>query len=144
MKNIIAFVAFWLLLTSSAFAQKGKVSSKNDLKCIECSAGTRGYQEQIKIEETKITVHRTVRGVDEDKVIPITKKEWATWKKQVKTIQLANIAKLKAPSEAFKYDGDMACGITIETQKGKFQSVGFDKGNPPTELKSLMKKIAKL
>jgi hypothetical protein len=145
MKNIvIVFSLFTFVMSFSACAQKTKAAKTSDLKCIACTAGTRGYQEEIRIEQTKITVHKVVRGVAEDKVIPITKAEWSAWEKQVKSITLAKISSLNVPSAAHQYDGALACGLSIETKTGKFESVTFDKGNPPAELKSLMAKISKL
>ncbi len=145
MKNtIVIFSLLMSILSFSACAQKAKLSKSSDLKCIACTAGTRGYQEEIKVEKNKITVHKVVRGVPEDKVVSITKAEWAAYEKLVKSIKLAEMSNLKAPSNASHYDGALACTIAIETSKGKFESVSFDKGNPPAELKSLMAKIAKL
>ena len=65
--------------------------------------------------------------------------EWSNVVQSIQEIKLDEIADLEAPSNKRATDAAPFAKFVVETQKGTFESNGFDGGNPNEALMPLMK-----
>jgi len=59
-------------------------------------------------------------------------------------VNLAGLETLEAPSKKHQFDGALAANLKITVDGKEYQTVTFDHGNPPTEIKALVEKIIAL
>jgi heat shock protein HslJ len=131
-------IIFIFLLTITAFAQVQV--KKVNLKKIEFSSQTRGYQELIGIDKNSMDIKQTGTTSREEH-LKLSKKDWQIFKNIVQQIDLRKIDKLNPPSKGNLSDAGHASHFTITTSKGRYESIVFDNYNAPNELKPLLKKM---
>lgn len=73
-----------------------------------------------------------------------SKDDWSKLMNLLNAINLKNISKLKAPTQARLYDGAAFAQLTITQANAAFETNSFDHGKPPKEIEALVKKILSL
>tara|TARA_R100000935_G_C2802048_1_gene150946 strand:- start:59 stop:454 length:396 start_codon:yes stop_codon:yes gene_type:complete len=71
-------------------------------------------------------------------------KDWENLLEKIQEIDVPNISKLKPPSDKRTFDGAAHAILTIKKGDEVYKTNSFDHGNPPAELKSLVKAILRL
>ncbi len=104
---------------------------------------TRGSRANYILTKDDIKVVRNLGG--ETKASEkMTSKDWDNLIEKMKEIDVANISKLKPPSDKRTFDGAAHAILTIKKGDEVYKTNSFDHGNPPSELKSLVKAILRL
>jgi hypothetical protein len=104
---------------------------------------TRGSRANYTLTQEDIKVVRNMGGETKasEKMKP---KDWDNLIEKMKEIDVPNISKLKPPSDKRTFDGAAHAVLTIKKGDEVYRSNSFDHGNPPSELKSLVKAILRL
>lgn len=104
---------------------------------------TRGARANYIMNMEEIKVVKT--GSDEVKnSAKMTVKDWNSLLEKMKEVDVPNISKLVPPSDKRTYDGAAHAILTIKMGEKVYKSNSFDHGNPPSEIKSLVKAILRL
>lgn len=98
------------------------------------SAATRGSSITLNATSSEIQ-YSDLNG---DKKITLSKSEWNEIKELVSEIDVDAIENLKAPSEGSHTDRALVATLSITIGDETYESVNFDHGNPPVELKKLI------
>jgi len=131
------------------------------LMSIECSNGknttTTNSEDNITFEYTAIsrgTYNRTVithstilvkKGRNSKAISKAcSKDDWSKLMNLLNAINLKNISKLEAPTQARLYDGAAIAQLTITQENVSFETNSFDHGKPPKEIEALVIKILSL
>jgi hypothetical protein len=140
MKTILALVAIVVLGTTCD--NKNKSDLENTV--IEYSANTRGFYQKIIISNRKLSVSKDRNGTEKPIATAISDADWKELVTAFQTIELDNLATLKAPSEKRFHDGAAIADLKIVHQEKTYQSTSFDHGTPPKEIEKLVTKITAL
>ena len=115
-----------------------------DTAVIEYTATTRGFYQQIVVQNQKFTVTKDRNGNEKLAQQDISKSDWKKIIEAFQEVDLDGMQDLKGPTEKRFYDGAAIANIKI-TYKGKsYETNGFDHGNPPIEIEKLVQKITLL
>lgn len=115
-----------------------------DTAVIEYTATTRGFYQQITVQNQKYTVTKDRGGNEKLAQQDISKSDWKKIIEAFQEVDLDGLQNLKGPTEKRFYDGAAIANIKI-TYKGKsYETNGFDHGNPPIEIEKLVRKITLL
>jgi hypothetical protein len=115
-----------------------------DTAVIEYTATTRGFYQQIVVQNQKFTVTKDRNGNEKLAQQDISKSDWKKIIEAFQEVDLDGLQGLKGPTEKRFYDGAAIANIKI-TYKGKiYETNGFDHGNPPIEIEKLVRKITLL
>jgi hypothetical protein len=115
-----------------------------DTAVIEYTATTRGFYQQITVQNQKFTVTKDRNGNEKLAQQDISKSDWKKIIEAFQEVDLDGMQDLKGPTEKRFYDGAAIANIKI-TYKGKsYETNGFDHGNPPIEIEKLVRKITLL
>ena len=115
-----------------------------DTAVIEYTATTRGFYQQITVQNQKYTVTKDRGGNEKLVQQDISKSDWKKIIEAFQEVDLDGMQDLKGPTEKRFYDGAAIANIKI-TYKGKsYETNGFDHGNPPIEIEKLVQKITLL
>jgi hypothetical protein len=115
-----------------------------DTAVIEYTATTRGFFQQITVQNQKFTVTKDRNGNEKLAQQDISKSDWKKIIEAFQEVDLDGMQDLKGPTEKRFYDGAAIANIKI-TYKGKsYETNGFDHGNPPIEIEKLVRKITLL
>ena len=138
MKNLLS-----IILILAASGNIGKCQSP-DVRQIEFSKETRGYQEHIRItpDSLNIYVEDAVRGNGSMKESRrLEAQEWASLVSALEHVKLSELDKLVSPTMKRASDAAMHSTITITTKDGKTFSHGFDDDDPHKVLQPLVKAV---
>ncbi len=115
---------------------------KQDL-VIEYDAKTRGSQSKVIIKNDSLIVMEQGRkeGVFYHK---LSEKDWNSLIKEVQKIDKDKVKTYKAPTNKRTVDASRTAQIRVLHKEDVYESNVFDEGNPPTELKALVDKVAGL
>ena len=115
-----------------------------DTAVIEYTATTRGFYQQITVQNQKFTVTKDRNGNEKLAQQDISKSDWKKIIEAFQEVDLDGMQDLKGPTEKRFYDGAAIANVKI-TYKGKsYETNGFDHGNPPIEIEKLVRKITLL
>lgn len=115
-----------------------------DTAVIEYTATTRGFYQQIVVQNQKFTVTKDRNGNEKLAQQDISKSDWKKIIEAFQEVDLDGMQDLKGPTEKRFYDGAAIANVKI-TYKGKsYETNGFDHGNPPIEIEKLVQKITLL
>lgn len=104
---------------------------------------TRGARANYTLNNEEIKVAKT--GSNEVKTsAEMTAKDWDSLLEKMKEVDVPNINKLVPPSDKRTFDGAAHAILTIKMGDKIYKSNSFDHGNPPAEIKSLVKAILRL
>ncbi|HEY0651892.1 MAG TPA: hypothetical protein VGD65_02150 [Chryseosolibacter sp.] len=121
--------------------------SRTEIKQIEFSKISRGYEEHVRINAD--SVHVLVHDIRGDKA-PVNfsrktdKQEWIDLIEVVKTIRVTEIDGLPSPTMKRASDAAMHGTLTLTTLADKSYSHGFDDENPHESLKPLLAVVREL
>lgn len=110
---------------------------------IEYDAKTRGSQSKVIIKNDSLIVMEQGRneGVFYHK---LSEKDWNSLIKEVQKIDRDKIKTFKAPTNKRTVDAARIAQIRVLHKDDIYESNQFDEGAPPTELKTLVDKVAGL
>ncbi len=104
---------------------------------------TRGSRANYTLTKEEIKVVKFMGG--ETKASEkMTSKDWNNLLEKMQEIDVSNIGKLKPPSDKRTFDGAAHAILTFKKGDKVYKTNSFDHGNPPAELKSLVKAILRL
>jgi hypothetical protein len=137
MKVLTIFLSF--ILSKSCCSSQ----SQKDLKetTIEYTANTRGFYQKITIQNQMVTVSKDRSGNDKATETKISDKDWKELMGYFETIELDKVSTLKAPTEKRFHDGAAIANLIVTYQNKSYETVSFDHGYPPAEIKKLVDKI---
>lgn len=121
--------------------------SKMEIKQIEFSKISRGYEEHVRIKAD--SVHVFIHDLRGDKA-PVNfsrmteEAEWVGLMEILKSIKVNEIETLPSPSMKRASDGAMHGTLTLTEKTGKSYSHGFDDENPHDSLKPLLKAVREI
>ena len=110
---------------------------------IEYDAQTRGSQSKVIIKNDSLIIAEQGRkeGVFYYK---LSDEDWNSLIKEVQKIDRDKIKTFKAPTNKRAVDAARTAQIRVLHKEDLYESNLFDEGNPPTELKALVNKVAGL
>ncbi|WP_303316309.1 hypothetical protein Q4Q34_05755 [Flavivirga abyssicola] len=129
------------ILLSLVFVDNRCSESKIDQEAIsfEYSAQSRAFYKNIKINKKNVFVG------DKRDTTPTSKTcseaHWNMLLEALKLINVENISTLKAPSEDRFFDGAAIARLKVIYNGTTYETQAFDHGNPPEEIKGLVKEI---
>jgi hypothetical protein len=132
-------LAFWLLICSAAQCQSV------DIRNVEFTTLTRGYQKQIFISQDSVI--EIIDGRQEDN--KVTKKslsgsEWNALMKAIQPLDLNEVSALESPTSRRAFDGARHSSIKISDSNGKVYEHSFDDESPHPKLRPLMDAILQI
>ena len=135
------------VLFLTIFLGKGCNSEqKQDIETavIEYTATTRGFYQQIVVQNQKFTATKDRNGNEKLVQQNISKSDWKKIIDAFQEVDLEGIPNLKGPTEKRFYDGAAIANIKV-TYKGRtYETNGFDHGNPSVEIEKLVNCITLL
>ena len=134
---------FAVLLLSVFLSKSCESQNKNDLKTavLEYTANTRGFYQKIQIQDQKVTISKDRSGNDLPEAMIISDGDWKELVGYFETIELDNLATLKAPTEKRFHDGAAIADLKVTYKDKTYQTEAFDHGYPPEAIKKLVDKI---
>lgn len=137
MKLLVVFFLS-MLMTKSCDGQ-----TQNDLETtvLEYTANTRGFYENIRIQNQEVTVSKDRNGNDKQEVVKISDKDWNELAGYFEKIKLDSLATFKAPTEKRFYDGAAIANLKVTYKDKTYKTTSFDHGYPPKAIKDLVVKI---
>lgn len=134
---------FTVILLSIFLSKSCTSQTKNDLKTavLEYTANTRGFYQKITIENQMVSVSKDRSGNEKPVATKISEKDWKELVSYFETIDLDNLATLKAPTEKRFHDGAAIANLKVIYKDKTYETEAFDHGIPPAEIKKLVDKI---
>ena len=108
---------------------------------IEYTANTRGFYQKITVKNQMVTISKDRDGADKAKSVKLSDGEWKEVVACFKELALDDLSKLKAPTEKRFHDGAAIGTLKISYKDKTYETIGFDHGFPPKEIKKLVTKI---
>ena len=108
---------------------------------IEYTATTRGFYQQIVVQNQKFSVAKDRNGNEKLVQQDISKSDWKKIIEAFQDIDLEEIPNMKGPTEKRFYDGAAIADLKITNKNKIYQSLSFDHGIPPVEIEKLVNKI---
>lgn len=149
MKKIFALLTLTLVIITGCKSQA--VSSETAKPIVgkvkyEYKAYARGSKTEIVIDDKLVNGCKKSLGQDEIKLTPsyLTQSEWDTLLEETGKLDLEKLETLEAPTKKHQFDGAPAASLAISIDDKVYNSVTFDHGNPPDEIKPLVEKIIEL
>ncbi|MCK8523654.1 hypothetical protein M0D21_18870 [Aquimarina sp. D1M17] len=144
---MIAILSFFFLVVSckekkSSLGQQNN-SAQETISEVVYEASTRGsfYKVIVNKNQVQKTKNRSASNFSSK---TCSANEWKTVLSFTHTIDLNKIHELSAPTNQSARDVALHAKLKIITSSQTYTSVGFDHGNPPEELKSLVNTILTL
>lgn len=135
------------LLFLTFFLGKGcDAEQKQDMESavIEYTATTRGFYQQIVVQNQKFTVTKDRNGNEKLVQQTISKADWKNIIEAFQDADLESFKDLKGPTEKRFYDGAAIGNIKVIYKGKTYETNGFDHGNPPLEIEKLVNRITQL
>jgi hypothetical protein len=117
--------------------------NEQDLKTLTYTASTRGYYFKVLVDSTTVYVLTDREGNNMRKAL-LKPEDWQELNKLLKTVSLKELDKLMAPSEGRVVDRAAIASLKVKLSDEEYESLPFDHGNPPIEIKALIDKILQL
>ncbi len=129
--KLLIYSFFSLLMLSNCDTQSHEDFTLN------YSAATRGSSITLDANSSEIQ-YSDMNG---DKNITLNKSQWDEIKELISKIDVDEIENLEAPSNGSHTDRALVATLSITIGDKTYESVNFDHGNPPNELKKLIDKL---
>ncbi|MCA0933181.1 hypothetical protein LCM02_12015 [Lutimonas saemankumensis] len=115
------------------------VFQDNEILSVEYEASTRGSSKKITIRKDSTFIF------DQEKEIElVTKKaDWLFLNKQIAKLDMKKMDLFEAPTDERYSDKALSSRLTITTKSHSYESTEFDHGNPPEELKGIVKVLTR-
>lgn len=136
--NIFTQMKYFFAIMFSAFFYNSLLSQENvnDLM-IEYVAISRGTYEKIELRKNSFINIKGRKDANRD-TLQFNDERWKEIVALVNKINLNELPYLIAPSKKRLYDGAAHAQLKIVFKDKIYESSGFDHGNPPNEIKSLI------
>lgn len=132
-----------IVISISMLKACSQETNKQDLKALTYTASTRGYYFQVLVDPTTIYVLTDREGSNMRKAL-LKSEDWHELNRLIKTVSLAELNNLVAPSEGRIVDRAAIASLKVKLSGEEYESLPFDHGNPPTEIKAVIDKILQL
>jgi hypothetical protein len=134
---------FAMIFLSVFLGKSCESKAQKDLKIalLEYTANTRGFYQKITIQDQMVTVSKNRSGNDNPIATKISDKDWKELVAYFETIDLDSLETLKAPTEKRFHDGAAIADLKVVYYNKIYQTVSFDHGYPPQEIKNLVDKL---
>ncbi|HSD15428.1 MAG TPA: hypothetical protein VLB74_12325 [Flavobacterium sp.] len=154
MKRIILLVAVTLTFASCNCQKKAveqtNVSETNVtdqqkvMPAMEYEANSRGFFLFVRVENHNLYISRNRDAKKLLEATPISDADWKELETLAKTVNLEKVKDMKGPTEKRFYDGAAHANITFQVDRNRYETNGFDHGDPPVEIEKLVNKILAL
>jgi hypothetical protein len=135
MKTITTLFLTLLLLNGCG----PKMTKEMRESTITYQAVSRGLYLDIEIQGSKMTISRERETLG--KAYILSHQDFKDVARLYHKINLDDLAYYKAPTEKRFYDGAAIANMSVNYNGEKYQSQGFDHGNPPIEIAEFVNKI---
>ena len=134
---------FAMLFLSLFLGKSCSSQTQNDLKTarIEYTANTRGFYQNIVIQNKTVSVSNDRRSVEKPLATTISDSDWKELVGYLESVKLDSLATLKAPTEKRFYDGAAIANLKIIYKGKTYGTPAFDHGFPPEAIKKLVDQI---
>ncbi|NDP25849.1 MAG: hypothetical protein GZ087_00240 [Flavobacterium sp.] len=134
---------FTMIFLSIFLGKSCSSQTKNDLKTavLEYTANTRGFYQKITIQDQMVSVSKDRNSNEKPIATKISDKDWKELVGYFETIELDSLATLKAPTEKRFHDGAAIANLKVVYKDKTYETVAFDHGFAPTEIKKLVDKL---
>jgi hypothetical protein len=142
MRNIIS-----ICLLVCFFGTASRCQTGGEIREIELSKISRGYEEHVRVNPDSIHVlidNRKDSGSSVSYSRKISPDEWTSLVQTTKNIELKDLPALPSPSMKRAADAAMHATLTVYTKDGKSYSHGYDDEDPHRVLQPLRKAIRDL
>lgn len=136
--KLFSLILMTFFLTKSC-TTVSKVAPQNPV--FEYTANTRGFYQNIIIQDKVMTVSTDRSGEAKPETTTISDENWQFLLSEYKKINLDEMPHFKAPTEKRKFDGAAIAHFKITIADKTYQSDSFDHGFPPEEMAGLIQKI---
>lgn len=145
MKKLLTLLVLTLITAtgckSQATSADAKKLAESDVK-YEYRAYTRGSEISISMDKKSVHAGRGNGIGDLDgPIVTMTPEKWSALLEETAKINLDKLETLEVPSKKHQFDGALAANLKITVDGKEYQTVTFDHGNPPAEIKALVEKI---
>lgn len=148
MKKILSLLALTLVIATGCKSQSTSAEAKKLAQsgvAYEYKAYTRGTEISINMQSNEILAYKG--RPTNDIAIPVKEmpgKDWNTLLAETARLNLDKLETLEPPSKKHQFDGAMAATLKITADGKTYTTQTFDHGNPPAEIKALVKKIIEI
>jgi hypothetical protein len=139
-KTKLAFI-FWFLTLGGLSVQ---CQTSNNIKKIEYTTLTRGYQKHVVISADSVKVSVEGRNEDRQNKRALSKTEWNSVMGALKDVAISSIPSLPSPTMKRAYDGALHSTLTLTTRDQTEFGHSFDDENPDPKLMPLMRAVIKI
>ncbi|WP_375238067.1 hypothetical protein [Aurantibacter sp.] len=112
---------------------------QSEITRIEYIASTRGFYNSITVFHDSVVTQVTRNGKETSTFL--SKEEWNEINTLVSQIEVTTIPTLEPPTQNYRTDVAAAAGLQIVIGDKSYQTLNFDNGNPPKEIKALVEKL---
>jgi hypothetical protein len=121
----------------------GKCQNTNDVRCVELTSATRGYQKTVRVSPDSVVTTVNNRGETSKSKRKLSGEEWAEIMESIQGVAKEDIGKLPAPTSDRARDAAKHSSITITTADGQKRTHTFDDEMPHERLMPLMNVLNK-
>lgn len=140
MKKLVILVLLTVFTVVGCKTQSAAIKKDSAAISLEYEAITRGnYKKVIVKQDTVITIKD--RDMNDVVTLPLSKSDWNSVLQSLEKVNLDQLDKLEAPSKKHQFDGAPLANLKIIKGDKTYQSVTFDHGNPPVEIKEVVEKM---
>ena len=138
--------AITMILVSLFVGKSCTNEAQNDItnSVIQYTANTRGFHLKIIVANQKATISQGRGTENPSEVVAISASDWKDLVTEFRKVNLDKIPNLKDPTQKRFYDGAAIANLKIHYHDKDYESVSFDHGFPPAEIKKLVNKIVSL
>jgi len=140
MKLISLFFITIFLGKSCDAEQKQELESAK----IEYTANTRGFYQNITIQNQTVTISKDRDGLEKPLVKKIADNDWKKMIKAFQEIDLEGLPNLVSPTQKRFYDGAAIANMTIMYKDKTYESANFDHGIPPVAIEKFVNQVTVL
>ena len=145
MKKYIIVLSGLLVLSNCSYQNATKKSNEissnkpieTEVESVSLSESTRGTQRIYTLTKDKLEI--SLNGIISNETL--TKDEWSTIMNKIDQIKIESLSTYEAPTSKRFSDAAFTSVLNIKKNGENFESLGFDSGNPPGELKELYNEL---
>ncbi|MDO4727819.1 MAG: hypothetical protein Q4B43_02310 [Bacteroidota bacterium] len=138
MKTLVIAIITLLSITTDRCSNADKKMAQN--MAVEYDIFTRGSFDKTILKKDSVVI---IDKISDNQVqsYALSDQEWKDVIAEVKKIDRNKLKEYKAPTNNRYTDGTKAAQLRVIYQDQVYQTDQFDRGNPPSELKSLVDKV---
>lgn len=140
MKKLALLLLFTAIVAVGCKTQSSAIKKDSEKISFEYEALTRGkYNKIIVKQDTVITIKD--REMKDVVTRSLPKSDWNSLLESVGKVNLDKLSTLEAPSKKHQFDGAPLANLKVIRGDKTYQTVTFDHGNPPAEIKEVVTKL---